>query len=73
MAADQLDDPACVAHGPVREEKEQTGVSAEHRLPQDPVERCQDVGPPHVSSGLPDILTSQRQGFLDHEDEEESY
>lgn len=64
VAADQLNDPARVADGSVCEQKEQTGMSAEHRLPQDPVERCQDVGAPHVGSNLPDILTRQCQGFL---------
>ncbi len=59
MAADQLDDFARVADGPVGEQEEQAGVSAEHWLPQDPVERCQDVGPPHVSSDFLYILTSQ--------------
>lgn len=64
MAADQLDDFARVVDGPVGEQEEQAGVSTEHRLPQDPLEWFQDVGPPHVSSDLPNILTSQGQGFL---------
>lgn len=71
MAADQLDNSACVADGPVGEQEEQAGVSAEHRLPQDPAKWGQDVGPPHVGSDLPNILTSQGQGFLRCEDEEE--
>lgn len=71
MAADQLDNLACVADGPVGEQEEQAWVSVEHRLPQDPVEWCQDVGPPHVGSDLPNILTSQGQGFLSCDDEEE--
>ena len=64
MAADQLDNFARVADGPVGEQEEQPGVSAEHRLPQDPVERIQDVGASHVSSDLSNILTSQSQGIL---------
>lgn len=64
MAADQLDNFARVADSPVCQQEEQPGVSTEHRLPQDPVEGFQDVGPPHVSSDLLYILTSQGQGFL---------
>lgn len=64
MAADQLDNFARVADSAVSEKEEQAGVSAEHRLPQDPVERRQDVGTPHVGSHLPHILTGQGQGFL---------
>lgn len=71
MAADQFDNFACVADGSVCEQEEQAGVSTEHRLPQDPVERRQDVGPPHVGSDLPDILTSQGQSLLNHHGEEE--
>lgn len=71
MAAYQLNNFACVADGPICEQKEQAGVSTEHRLPQDPGERCQDVGPPHVSSDLPDVLTSEGQSLLDDKDEEE--
>lgn len=64
MAADQLDNSARVADSPVCEQEEQPGVSTEHRLPQDPVEGLQDVGPPHVSSDPLYILTRQGQGFL---------
>lgn len=64
MAADQLDNFARVADGPVGEQEEQARVSAEHRLPQDPVERIQDVGASHVGSDLSNILTSQSQGVL---------
>ncbi|TNN84438.1 hypothetical protein EYF80_005431 [Liparis tanakae] len=64
VAANQLDNFACVAGGSVSEQEEEAGVSAEHRLPQDPTERRQDVGPPHVGSDLPNIITGQRQGFL---------
>ena len=70
MPAHQLDDFARVADGPVGEQEEQAGVSAGHRLPQDPAERCQDVGPPHVGSDLPDVLTGQGQGLLDRRGEE---
>lgn len=59
MAANQLNDFARVADGPVSEQEEQARVSAEHRLPQYPAERFQDVGPPHVSSDFPNVLTSQ--------------
>lgn len=71
MAADQFHNFARVADGPVGEQEEQAGVSADHRLPQDPVEWFQDVGPPHVSSELPNVLASQGEGFLRSEDEEE--
>lgn len=71
MAADQLDYFARVADGPVSEQEEQARVSAEHRLPQNPVERIQDVGASHVSSDLSNILTSQSQGVLGCRNKEE--
>lgn len=64
MAANQLNNFARVADGTVGEQEEYARVSAEHGLPQDPAERFQDVGPSHVCSGFPNILTSQGQGFL---------
>ncbi len=64
MAADHLDNFARVADGPIGEQEEQAGVTAEHGLSQDPLERCQDVGPPHVGSDLLHILTSQGQSVL---------
>lgn len=66
MSADQFNDFAGVADGPISEQKEQAGVSTEHRLPQDPVKWCQNVGAPHVCSDLPDIITGHSQGFLEY-------
>lgn len=70
MAAHQLDNLARVADGPVGEQEEQAGVSGDHRLPQDPAERLQDVGAPHVSFDPLNILTSQSQGVLSRGDSE---
>ena len=56
VAAQQLDDPPCVADSPVSEQEEQAGVTREQRLPQDPGERRQDVGPAHVGSDLLDVF-----------------
>lgn len=64
MAADQLNNFACVADGAVREQEEQPGVATDHRLPQDPGERCQDVSSPHVRSDSPDVIASLGQGLL---------
>lgn len=64
VAANQLNDFARVADGAVCEQEEEARVSAEHGLPQDPAERVQDVGPSHVCSDFPHILTSQGQTFL---------
>lgn len=64
MAANQLNNFARVADGTVGEQKEQARVSAEHGLPQDPAEWLQDVGPSHVCSDFPNILTSQSQCLL---------
>lgn len=64
VAADQLDNSARVTDGAVSEQEEQAWVSVEHRLPQDPVERRQDVRAPHVCSDLPHVLAGERQGLL---------
>lgn len=64
MVAYQLNNLACVADSPVGEQKEQAGMPIVHWLPQDPIERRQDVGSPHVSSDFPDVFTSKGQGFL---------
>lgn len=64
MAADQLDDLPCVVDGPVCEQEEHARMTCVHRLSQDPFERCQDVGAAHVSSDLPDVLTSHGYCFL---------
>lgn len=69
VSADQLDDFAGVANGAVGEQEEQARVSPDHRLPQDPAQRIQDVGPAHVSSDLPDVLARQGQSFLSSEEE----
>lgn len=64
VSADQLDNFARVADGAVGEQEQQARVSAGHGLPQDPVERRQDVGAPHVGSDLPDILAGHSQRLL---------
>lgn len=64
VSADQLDDFAGVADGAVGEQEEQAGVAPDYRLPQDPAEGIQDVGPAHVGSDLPDILARQGQSLL---------
>lgn len=64
VTANQLDNFACVADAAVGEQEEQARVSAEQGLPHDPAERLQDVGPSHVCSDFPNILTSQSQGLL---------
>ena len=64
VSADQLDHFARVADGPVGEQEQQAGVSAARRLSQDPGERRQDVGAPHVGSDLPDVLARQGHGLL---------
>lgn len=65
MAADEVNDPACVADSPVGEQEEQPWVAPVHGLPQDPAERRQEVGATHVSPDLPDMLTSHGQVVLD--------
>lgn len=66
VAAHHLDDPARVADGAVRQQEEQPGVSADHGLLQDPGERGEDVGTPHVCSHLPDVLTGLGHSLLEH-------
>lgn len=45
-------------------------MATDHGLPQDPGERCQEVGSPHVSSDLPDVVTSLGQRLLGHKEDE---
>lgn len=64
MIPHQLQNLPCVAHSPIREQEEEPWVTLVHWLPEDPLERGEDVGAAHVSPYSLDAVTCHGQVLL---------
>lgn len=64
MVPNQLQHLPGVADGTTRDQEEQPWVALMHRLPDDPLERGEDVGAPHVSPHTLDVVTGHGQALL---------
>ena len=64
MVSHQLQHLPGVVDGTIRDQEEKPWVASERWLPDDPLERGEDVGATHVSSHFLDVITGHGQVLL---------